>query len=484
MPYAALVGAHDRDNFGDLAYSAIIAKILQPLPVLRLGMLSRDMQPFGGGVVVAASALKRTVARFERATAVIFFGGETLACDVRSTLAMNLAPDHARAFCRMTPQTQARVVRATTMAQAASIGYVLHPDDLYPRPNSDVPFVYHSVGGTTLASLARQPDVLQVVQANLRRANSVSVRDNETRALLSRLLGLDVALVPDSCFALRRVLGDEIDRISGCRAVATARAAGPYIVFQSNEKALTSIGLPRIARLLGKLACQAKATIVLQPAGTAFAHDSMSQLASLATCIRTNDPHIRTQLQTDRHFLVQAATIANAACWIGTSLHGRIAAIATRVPAVSLVNPKVSAMVRTWEPDPPFLPYDVTCDHLIDAVQYALRAALSEREALAARLEQTAMSGLQALRALAVKNVPCPEVREDLGLDQVVVRSLIEENRHLREENFRLVKDLSTPADANQDLQAILRSRSWRYTAPLRAISRFLRVLMPCTDRR
>jgi hypothetical protein len=122
---------------------------------------------------------------------------------------------------------------------------------------------------------------------------------------------------------------------------------------------LSSSGLSDAAERIAEMAERIQTAVVLQPTGTAFSHDSLSQLAALGALIATRHPHIRTYLQRNRNFLVQIAVIANALAWIGTSLHGRIAAIVMRVPAVNFENCKVKAMVETWEGHDP-LPYEVT----------------------------------------------------------------------------------------------------------------------------
>jgi len=161
MRYVALVGAFERDNFGDVACAAITAKVLQPLPVLRAGMLSADMRATGSGPVAAARALRPSPA------AIVFCGGETLACDAADGLAMNLDERHATAFLSMPPQARARGVRATTLADEFSFAYVLRADQMLPL-SADAPLIYHSVGGTNLAEVAQRRELRQELQTSLR----------------------------------------------------------------------------------------------------------------------------------------------------------------------------------------------------------------------------------------------------------------------------------------------------------------------------
>lgn len=411
MRFAVLIGAHERDNFGDIASSAIMARVLRPLPTLNASILSRDSSDLGGEVVVAARALKRIPrALGAAANAVIFFGGETLACDVRGGLAMNLGGREAGVFVRMKRDNQARAFDVMTAGEFASPAYVLPADDVLPSWNKNAPIIYHSVGGTDLGSFVKMGEHRSALESHLKEANSISVRDGRTRAFLWHLFGIRAHLFPDNAFALRRVLGDDIAAAAERQPVTAVRALGPYLVFQTSARFLRTTGLTRAAARLGDIAERMRVAVVLQPAGTAWGHDDLGQLTRLAALIAQAHPRVRTLVQNDRHFLVQSAVIAKAAVWIGTSLHGRIAAMSMRVPAVSFQNAKVKVTVETWEDDP--LPYEVTWDRLADAIHTAVRIDPVKLDTLASRLEDESMQGLQHVRTLALAAFRPPSRRK------------------------------------------------------------------------
>lgn len=168
MRFAVLIGAHERDNFGDIASSAIMARVLRPLPTLNASILSRDSSDLGGEVVVAARALKRLPRALGAANAVIFFGGETLACDARGGLAMNLAEREAGVFVRMKRENQARAFDVMTAEDFASPAYVLPAEDVLPSWNKDAPIVYHSVGGTDIGSFAKMGEHRDALETHLK----------------------------------------------------------------------------------------------------------------------------------------------------------------------------------------------------------------------------------------------------------------------------------------------------------------------------
>ena len=285
--------------------------------------------------------------------------------------------------------------------------------------------------------------------------------------MLSDLLGIDAQLCPDAGFALRRVLGDEIAVASQRESVKSVAGLGRYIVFQANVDLLSAIGLPQAADRLGEVAERTKTAIVLQPSGTAFAHDSLQQLTALGALIREGRSGVHACVQRDRNFLVQAAVIGHAVCWIGSSLHGRIAAISMRVPTVSFANPKVKAEVETWETEP--LPYEVGWDQLADATQSAVRTTSASLDRVALPLEEKAMRGLEQVQTLASGPQEISDA-ESTSLRRAVLVSLVEENRHLRTENLRLTVELNQVTAHQRRLQSIAR----RLTAPVRAISRMI----------
>jgi hypothetical protein len=74
--------------------------------------------------------------------------------------------------------------------------------------------------------------------------------------------------------------------------------------------------------------------------------------------------HLKPTPPEGRSWLPRGANLfadGHAVCCIGSSLHGRIAAISMRVPTVTFANPKIKAEVETWETEP--LPYEVGWDH-------------------------------------------------------------------------------------------------------------------------
>jgi Polysaccharide pyruvyl transferase len=484
MPFAILIGAHERDNFGDISSSAVTAKMLRPISILKAGMMSSDMRAAGGELVVATGALKRSLEKLPPVCATVYFGGETLACDACSGLSMNLSEGDANRFLQMPPEMRARAIRGMAMQSAESLAYVQRAGDIFPDQSIDTPLIYHSVGGTALSQVTKDTKLRDSLQSSLRKATYVSVRDRRTQVQLAELFGIRAELSPDASFALKRVLGNEIAGASYLEPVRQVKALVPYVVFQSNTQFLSSAGLSDAAERIAEMADRIQTAVVLQPTGTASSHDSMSQLATLGTLITARYPHIRTYLQRNRNFLVQIAVIANALAWIGTSLHGRIAAIAMRVPAVNFENSKVKAMVETWE-EQDSLPYEVTWDGLTDATLTALSAHSGRLESLACRLEEAAMESLTKVRELALSGAATDPGWADACMQQALLASLFEENRTLRQENLTLLSELARQSEdsavdtlleklkrARQANDALQRSTSWRMTAPLRAIGR------------
>lgn len=467
MRFAVLIGAHERDNFGDIACSAIMARILRPLPTLKASIISSDMRASGGDLVLPARALSAIPAELGSASAVVFFGGETLACDARSALAMNLGNRDATEFLRLPHAPQERMVRGLTGGNFATPAYVLCSEEVLPASNKDAAIIYHSVGGVELPGFVKWDEQRRTAERNLKQAAYIAVRDRRTRALLSELFGIEAQLFPDSGFALQRVLGDDIAAVQDHACVQEARAAGPYLVFQSSARALEKAGLSRAAARIGETAERLRASIVLQPAGTAWGHDDPDQLARLAALVGKTHPRVRTMVQRDRHFLIQTAIIANASIWIGTSLHGRIFATSMRVPAVSFSNEKVNATIETWEQEP--LPHNVTWEQLPDAASAAAGMDRARLHRTADRLEAEAVRGLERVRSLASVDTSATPADDDTLL-QIIIGSLLKENETLRSESLKLLNS------AFADTAARPRTARRHLGALLHAVRRFTRI--------
>jgi len=136
---------------------------------------------------------------------------------------------------------------------------------------------------------------------------------------------------------------------------------------------------------------------VLFRAGAAPWHDDLEPYRRLAGRLRA--PAVVAEAL---HIFDICALIAGSRGFLGTSLHGRIVALAFGVPRASLVADtavlsKAGAFIATWEPEaPPVIAPDAVARGLRLALAEDRAAALGTSQALAARCRR----GLERLLAL------------------------------------------------------------------------------------
>ncbi|CAG9212503.1 Polysaccharide pyruvyl transferase [Paraburkholderia tropica] len=382
-----LFGAFDRHNVGDLLFALIVARLLAPRDCLYAGLAARDMRAWGGEAVHAfgeSAALSR-----DAPLDVIHVGGELLTCDAWEATVMLAPPERVQAVIacenawRRDPLAWAR----TQLGVASRAPYVMSKA-VYPHVEFGR-IAFHAVGGV---GLHRRDEAFRAEVFNaLKHADVVSVRDRQTQAQL-HAQGIDAPLVPDPVVMVAELFGEKIRaRVSedSVNAVLNAFGAG-YIALQFDATYGDDATLDLIAREIEKIVAQSGFGIVLFRAGAAPWHDDIDVYRRLAARV----PRAPLALFSSLDIWDICALIARCRAYCGSSLHGRIVAMAFARPRVNLVHadeneptPKQAAYAATWETHD--MPATTTVEGLAQAVDQALRsdAALRQRTAadLAAR---------------------------------------------------------------------------------------------------
>ena len=182
--------------------------------------------------------------------------------------------------------------------------------------------------------------------------------------------------------------------------VRTACAAG-YIASQFSLDFADDATQRALAAELDQLHLQTGFTIVLLRAGAAPLHDDLALYRSLAARMH-HKPLIFESLQV----WDICALIAHSRLFCGSSLHGRIVALAYGLPRVSVLPPplvpgqasKIAAMIETWEPNHRATLTEV--NGLAQAAQLALALAPASQQALAANLCAHYQAGFKQWHAL------------------------------------------------------------------------------------
>jgi hypothetical protein len=209
---------------------------------------------------------------------------------------------------------------------------------------------YTGVGGVDLD--AREPGLRAEILAKLREADEVGVRDHLTQAQLA-MAGIATRLMPDPAVMVAELFGPRIARQALGGEVAQLRGTFPqgYIAVQFSADFGDDATLAEIAAQLDRISLETGLSIVFFRAGAAPWHDDLAIYRYTA------------QRMSGTHRILESldvwdicALIAHSRAYCGSSLHGRIVAMAHGLPRVNLLHPaqagqatKQGAYAATWE---------------------------------------------------------------------------------------------------------------------------------------
>jgi hypothetical protein len=317
---------------------------------------------------------------------ILHVGGELLACDAWQAAVMVQTPEQAQEIIARNERDPA--LRRTWAAQTLGLGdeapYCI-ARELFPAAKQ---VSYCAVGGVELAQ--RDAVMQNEVMEKLCRADSVSVRDQATQSHLAAV-ATDVALTPDPAVMVAELFGDEIKQHARHGEPAQVRAAFPqgYLAVQLSADFGDDATLAAIAAQLDAIARASGFSIVLFRAGAAPWHDDLACYRRLAACMHA--PAI--WLFTSLHLWDICALIAHSRGYCGSSLHGRIVAMAHGLPrlnvqpaAVATHPSKQQAYCRCWEL--PGLPVQVAVGEIAAAWSAASAVPQAMLRQLAAELAQ------------------------------------------------------------------------------------------------
>jgi hypothetical protein len=211
---------------------------------------------------------------------------------------------------------------------------------------------FHAVGGADLD--LREPAFRAEVFNKIRNADHVSVRDLKTQQHL-RAAGIDAPLVPDPAIMVAELFGTQIRERAAQGEVRQMLDAFPegYAALQFNATFGDDATLDTLARQLQRTAKADDLGIVLFRAGAAPWHDDLDVYRRLAA--RLSGTPVR--LFNSLYLWDIVALIAQSRIYCGSSLHGRIVAMAFARPRINLVHAvdvqptrKQAAFAMTWEP--------------------------------------------------------------------------------------------------------------------------------------
>jgi polysaccharide pyruvyl transferase WcaK-like protein len=211
--------------------------------------------------------------------------------------------------------------------------------------------IYDAVGGVDLDR--RDPALRAEVIAKLKSADAVGVRDRQTQALL-QAAGIATRLMPDPAVMVAGLFGARIHQRLQQGEAAQVVQAFPrgYIAVQFSADFGDDKTLAGIAAQLDRIVHSSGYGVAFFRAGAAPWHDDLDVYRRVAARMQTASARIFESLD----LWDICALIAGSRAYCGSSLHGRIVAMAFALPRVSLRHAeqaghpaKQEAYCATWE---------------------------------------------------------------------------------------------------------------------------------------
>lgn len=347
MNKIALIGAFDRDNYGDILMPIVFEEYMRKMHpdfysnkiFEYYALREQNMEYLAGKNTKSLSTLTNRIDDFE---SLIVVGGAILPCRYGNMfihLQENLHLIKLYRFCDL-------FLRPFFDLYCKKR---LHGENIRPwilENVSDKKVIYNTVGGslTPRKLLFHKKRIIKALMD----ASYISVRDETTQYYL-KCCQIPSKLYPDSVICLSRVISDNvISNHTDCEKINAVKALGSYVVIQMNAKVGESL-VDEMCCQLEKLYNQYNVGCILLPIGRATGHEDQIPLQKIAQKLSTPCYMPKTNNVYETIYLIKNSTM-----YCGTSLHGAITSISYCIPHVALTNkiPKLNDFLSTWDTTP------------------------------------------------------------------------------------------------------------------------------------
>lgn len=364
---AALLGAFDRFNYGDLLFPIVVRNEMAAhspdTEVAVHALVKSDLSRYGALKTLPISALYPQGA-LHPGDSVIFAGGGIIGVDWTYMHANLLGAKGNQALYylkRLFGERAANMLSRHYFGARAPFPWVAGPED-FPVP---IKVAYNAVGGSEFANLA--PAVQARTLDRLGRASYLSVRDAETKRLFASIEDkVAVELAPDSAILMSEQFPISHLKERASAVLCAAIDTGPYLCFQSNVNYARK-NADRIVAALEKIYETHGLRALLLPIGRYVGLDDHIALRNILAKLRTPAEIVSDEASIWEIMLA----IAHARLFLGTSLHGNVTSQSFAVPHLGLSDRpcKVDFYLGTWD-----LPEQARCVHLGEVNEHVGRA--------------------------------------------------------------------------------------------------------------
>ncbi|MBM6621187.1 polysaccharide pyruvyl transferase family protein [Micrococcaceae bacterium RIT802] len=360
-----LVGAYERDNFGDLLFLLMTERYLPTDRVTAAAPMAADMSAVFGRYIPAYGPLLKTHAY----DTVWTVGGEIGSVSLGAAYNYSLSPGMLSVYQACDAAGRSAIRRSLSSDIDTDLAYVPTLRDF--GLNAGARQVLNSVGISAVNRL--KPEERDRVIGKIAAAETITVRDRASSALLAEH-GIEHTLGPDMVHSISVVLpSDDV-------------ASEPYVCFHAASSYVRSAGADAIAGQLVAIAGRTGLGIHLFVAGLASGHDSLARYEEIRDACTRRSPQVKVTISASRDPLDLARSIRQSQGWIGTSLHGRIIAGSYGLPRVSLskswktadLREKTAVYAATWDDA---MPHAVALEQIPTAFAQSTSSRLKSRAA-------------------------------------------------------------------------------------------------------
>jgi len=364
-PRAALLGAFDRFNYGDLLFPIVARNEIRAhqgtVADDAYALVASDLSRYGA---LPTRSLRDMYRDLKAGDAVIFAGGGTVGVDWYFMLSNLLGPQGNKllaALPRVIGYRMTERLCRNYFGARAPFPWVAGPQD-FPVP---VNVAYNAVGGSELGThpaAAREATLQRLAQAAY-----LSVRDTETQRVFSPVEDrVKVHVSPDSAILMSEQFPVPWLREHASRDTLAVLDETPYLCFHANQGYINRHKAQIVEALHATYEAH-RLPVVLLPIGRYHGLDDHLGLTDLQRELKIPSRMVSSEANLWEIML----SVAQSQLFLGTSLHGAVTSQSFGVPHLGLSERvhKLDYYLGTWD-----LPEQADCVKLRDVPDRVTRA--------------------------------------------------------------------------------------------------------------
>lgn len=376
MKKIALLGAFDRDNYGDILFPIIIEawfkKNNYKFSYNYYGLIESDLRSIGGKKTKSINDFYN-----DYNDVIIVVGGQVLNAKW-SSMHLNLIDSNMMQNIYKIVYKILGSQRSNRFSQWKLKGLTMFPWIISKEVSKGAKVIYNSVGGTRFNNFSKFE--LATLKNDLDSSSYISVRDRVTYEKLDNMNLKNIEISPDSAIIMSELFDvKNLKQITSKRIIEIVdkykHGNSKYICFQigkhygrGNEKLIAE-------QLIG-VSKRFNMSLVLLPIGKAAGHEDHIVLSKVMKWL---DGKVEVELVQERSVFDIMYLISQSNMFLGTSLHGCITSLSYNVPCISLDKRVVKAEAFLKEFFPEDQLYSVSYENIVQSVETTLGFSKEKR---------------------------------------------------------------------------------------------------------